>query len=492
MAPYSRLNGSRIGLQPIRFRSFHAVGFPIRPLRIALGQSVHGSTPARPDGIPQGALFTARLEVRSVDRHSQGVARAAAASGKVEGQYGDAPGILTLEDVDRICTGRDAPERIKRCLSLYQQESGIRYAMLVGDGNKFPIRFTTFMVIENDAATIGHIAYYPADLYYADLYKSDGSFDDWDANGNGAYGEIGGLAQPVPANVDRADLNPDISVGRVPVSTVEETNIYVGKVMGYESGAQGSDWVQRILAIVTRNLLPDECQYQEQMLSAFPAGWDSVRLYVEGNPCRETPALTKDNILAEMSRGVGLVSFLGHGSIDFWADAISVKDFVDVQNAERLPVVFSGGCTTAEFTTDPPGGPYTDTQGNDHPGSNAGEVVPSTPPPPAPLQVTYNNGGIMEFSLVQIPNGVVVYIGSVTIAQMGPTINLNEFFFNGIAGGEPTVSDAWNFAFRKYYQTDRFRAEPADIGGMLWGLYQPWKYMLFGDPSLRIGGVSKS
>jgi hypothetical protein len=401
-------------------------------------------------------------------------------------------GFLTLEDVDRMCTGRDAPERIKRCLSLYQKQSGVRYAMLVGDGNKFPIRFTTFMVIEDDAATIGHVVYYPADLYYADLYKSDGSFDDWDANGNGAYGEIGGLAQPVPLNVDQVDLNPDISVGRVPVSTIAETQIYVGKVMGYESGAQGSDWARRILAIVTGNLMPDECRYEEQMLSAFPTGWDPVRLYVQGNSCRATPALTKENILQEMNRGVGLVSFLGHGNIDLWADAITVKDFADLKNSDRLPIVFSGGCTTGEFTADPPAGPYTDTLGNDHPGSDAGEVFPSTPPPPAPLQVKYNNGGIMEFSLVQIPDGVVTYIGSVTIAQMGATVNLNEYFFNGIALEEPTVGDAWNFAIRKYYPSDRFHTEPGDIGGMLWMFHQPWKYMLFGDPSLRIGGVRSS
>jgi hypothetical protein len=401
-------------------------------------------------------------------------------------------GILTLEDVDRMCAGRDAPERIKRCLSLYQKESGIRYAMLVGDGNKFPVRFTTFMVIENDAATIGHVVFYPADLYYADLYKSDGSFDDWDANGNGAYGEIGGLAQPVPVNVDQVDLNPDISVGRVPVSTIEQTSIYVGKIMGYESSAQGSDWARRILAIVTGGLLPDECNYQEQMLSAFPAGWESIRLYVEGNPCRETPALTKDNILAEINRGVGLISFLGHGNIDLWADAITAKDIAGMQNTDRLPIVFSGGCTTAEFTADPPVGPYTDILGTDHPGGDALEVVPTTPLPPAPLQVKYNTGGIMELSLVQIPNGFVAYIGSVTLGQMGPAINLNEFFFNGIAGGESTVGGAWNSAIRKFYQSDRFAAEPGDIGGMLWAFHQPWKYMLFGDPSLRIGGVSKS
>ncbi len=55
---------------------------------------------------------------------------------------GMAAGILLLEDVDRLCEGRDAPERIKRCLALYQQKSGIRYAMLVGDGDRFPIRWT--------------------------------------------------------------------------------------------------------------------------------------------------------------------------------------------------------------------------------------------------------------------------------------------------------------------------------------------------------------
>jgi hypothetical protein len=402
-------------------------------------------------------------------------------------------GILTLEDAYQRCTGRDTPEKIKRCLSLYQKQSGIRFAMLVGDSDKFPIRFTTFMVVENEAATAGHIEYYPADLYYADLYSADGSFDDWDANRNGRFGEIGELTLPVPVNVDHVDLYPDISVGRVPVSTIEESQIYVDKVIRYESKALGAGWTKRILSIVTGGLAIDDCVREEKALSFFPAGWDITRLYNAGNPCHNTPAVTADDIIAEMNRGIGLVSFLGHGNMDIWGDAITVKDLSRVHNADTLPIVFSGGCNTGRFTTSPVVYPYTDINGATVGQTDIDKGFPSGPPAPAPLQVEYNNDGIMELSLVQIPNGMVIYIGSITFANFGPMFALNEYFLQGIATGQPTAGEAWNFAIRKYYQTAPLEqsAKPDPMSPLM-QLRQPWIFMLFGDPSLRIGGVPKS
>jgi hypothetical protein len=397
-------------------------------------------------------------------------------------------GLLVLEEVDRMCEGRDEQEKIKRCLALYQQKSGIRYAMLVGDGDQFPIRWTMADIV---GPTVGDTAFYPADLYYADLYKADGSFDDWDSNGNNYFGEIGGEIRSGLLNIDKADLNPDIAVGRVPVSTFEEAGIYTEKVILYETLAYPSDWARRLLAISSGGYLADDCRRQEEMLALVPENWEITRLYYEGNPCQNTAELTAENIVGELNKGVGLVSFLGHGNMDLWADAVTVKDFARVENAKQLPVIFSGGCGTAAFTAYPPGGPYEDVNGVHHTGGEAGEIFSGTPTPPAPLQKTDNLDGIMEFTLVQSENGVVLYLGAVTGAQFPEMFDVNKFFFEGIIQDGPRAGDAWNYAIRKYYQVHTFEKEydHADWT-VLADFHQVWKFMLFGDPSLRIGGVA--
>lgn len=400
---------------------------------------------------------------------------------------GLAAGILLLEDADRLCEGRDAPERIKRCLALYQKKSGIRYAMLAGDGDQFPIRWTSADIV---GPTVGNIAFYPADLYYADLYKADGSFDDWDSNGNGYYGEIGGEIRSGLLNIDNADLNPDIAVGRVPVSTFEEAGIYAEKVISYESLAFQSNWAHKLLAISSGGFQSDDCRRQEEMLALMPGSWEISRLYYAGNPCQATSELTAETIVGKLNEGVGLVSFVGHGNMDLWADAVSVKDFVRVENAKQLPVIFSGGCGTATFTAYPPGGPYLDVNEIHHDGGEFGESFTGKPTPPAPIQTSDNLDGIMEYSLVQTPNGVVVYVGAVTGAQFPMMFDVNQFFFEGIVQAGPRAGDAWNFAVRKYYQIHKFEQEYDHADWVvLADFHQMWKFMLFGDPSLRIGGV---
>jgi hypothetical protein len=397
-------------------------------------------------------------------------------------------GILVLDEAYRLCDGRDTPEKIKRCLALYQKESGIRYAMLVGDGDQFPIRWTQADIV---GPTVGNTAFYPADLYYADLYKADGSFDDWDYNKNGYYGELGGEIRSGLLNIDRVDLNPDIAVGRAPVSTLEEAFRYAEKVILYESGAYQSDWAQRVLAISSGGYLPDDCKRQEEMLKSLPGQYTVTRLYYTDNPCQKTAELTADNVIGAINNGVGMVSYLGHGSLDFWFDAVSVKDFTRLDNVQRLPVTFSGGCGTATFTAYPPGGPYEDINGIHHAGGEAGETFSNMPPQPAPLQVQENNDGMMEFTLVQMPGGAVIYVGAVTGSQFPMMFDVNKYFFEGVVQSGPRVGDAWNFAIRKYYAMHLFK-ESYDHADwiVIADFHQVWKFMLFGDPSLRIGGVA--
>jgi hypothetical protein len=85
--------------------------------------------------------------------------------------------------------------------------------------------------------------------------------------------------------------------------------------------------------------------------------------------------------------------------------------------------------------------------------------------------------------------GAVAYVGCVTGAQPD-SIDLNKFFFEALHTGERTLGGMWNYMVRKYYEV---HVPPLVIDPPDWTkvaeFHQPWKFFLFGDPSLTIGGI---
>src|SRR5262245_43855746 len=130
--------------------------------------------------------------------------------------------VVSLEGVLKG-DGVDDPEKVKRYL--YDRwRRGARYALLVGDGDVFQVRY---MVLDRVTAAAFDYAFYPSDLYYSDLAKADGSFEDWNAEKDGFhggyFGEVRGEKNKDGViNFDRIDYRPDIAVGRWPVSSAAE------------------------------------------------------------------------------------------------------------------------------------------------------------------------------------------------------------------------------------------------------------------------------
>src|SRR4030095_8460638 len=82
-------------------------------------------------------------------------------------------------------------------------------------------------------------AFYPSDLYYADLAKADGSFDDWNTQHDGFhadyFGEVRGEKNKADSiNLDGIDYLPDVAVGRWPVSDPEQARSLAAKTIAAE------------------------------------------------------------------------------------------------------------------------------------------------------------------------------------------------------------------------------------------------------------------
>jgi hypothetical protein len=299
--------------------------------------------------------------------------------------------MITLEDIygDPSLSGVDEPEQIKRAIERYEQDHAIKYVMLAGDVDKFPVRWVT----HNSGANVAY--FFPSDLYYADLYDSSGAFDDWDHDGDGLFGEqvkntrcSGDLYN---VNLDRVNLHPDVAVGRVPASTVEELEGYVAKVIKYEYLTSGSDWFHDVLLIAGDGRTCDPGVHFEEIQRRFDSHSDdfAFRTYIHDSyltshpdhacrPCFRTGTETTDECLERTGlrfedqedvfsdamwagttwngsvpvaefEDVGLLGWHDHGS--------GIRDYNnDVNNADRFTVAFADGCSDGGFAGGPAGG----------------------------------------------------------------------------------------------------------------------------------------
>ncbi len=364
--------------------------------------------------------------------------------------------------------------------------------LLVGDIDVLPVRY---MVLDRVTPAAFDYAFYPSDLYYADLAKLDGSFDDWNAHKDGFhahyFGEVRGEKNKKdPINFDQIPYRPKISVGRWPVSTPEEVRVLAAKSMAYEKSIlDGSHPGMRQAALFHVGGWVDARSRLDGIAKNLPAGWKAERhFYSDGNAKFKTPAPDEKNVLAALNSGAGLVVHVGHGSENSWAGCFSVGSLARVKNADRLPVMISVGCSTAYFAPLPPYEGYVDIHGKEHAGTNRGEVFKAPPPPPAPYQKDkHNPTGLGEQVLKRGPDGAVAYIGCNTGGQPCALTLLDGFMIALRKSARPRVGDCWASAISYYYDKEKLAdLKPNDDWYPPSVFFQGMKFMLFGDPTLPL------
>jgi Peptidase family C25 len=110
--------------------------------------------------------------------------------------------------------GADDAERVRLFLQDVHVSWGVKWALLGGDTTIVPTRLATTTFFGGAAL--------PTDLYFSCLLGN------WDANGNGIWGEG---YQSASAPGDDADLVPDIYVGRAPVGNRADVARFVLKTL---------------------------------------------------------------------------------------------------------------------------------------------------------------------------------------------------------------------------------------------------------------------
>ncbi len=257
--------------------------------------------------------------------------------------------IKTTEAIFSEYEGYDDIEEIKYFIKDAIENWGVKYVLLVGSVNKLPIR-TTWIVMRwynhywNESIL--------TELYYADVYDEFGDFSSWDSDGDGKYGEV---FINCPGDNDTVDLYPDVHIGRLACSNIEEVNIVVDKIIFYETNTFGKSWFNNIL-LLGGDTFPhwngNEGEILNLMIEEIMSDFNPTKLWCS------TLTFWWWTINREINEGVGFVDYSGHGvedamgthppNSDLWL-MYKNKHLDGLYNAEKLPIVFFDACLTAKL-----------------------------------------------------------------------------------------------------------------------------------------------
>jgi len=275
---------------------------------------------------------------------------------------GYSPRLVTTAWIDGTYDGIDEAEKIRNFLVDTYQEWGIDYVLLVGTRASIPMRSCYINPFNHSDA----YAMIPTDYYYADLTG------DWDADGDGYYGECWH---------DRADLYPEVWVGRIPSDDMETIRGICNKTVAFEqdTGAWKHNVLQlgailfyqgyeNVFGVWNRSdgaTLMERCR--TDIFSS--AGYMTTCLYEEAGLQPSTYAhdmpLNHSNVVAAWTQGYGVVSMLGHASntkitrlvwdnddgdnVPEYPGELEYISFLGISDSDRLtcetpPIVYTSGC----------------------------------------------------------------------------------------------------------------------------------------------------
>ncbi|MBL7075670.1 hypothetical protein ISS37_10590, partial [candidate division KSB1 bacterium] len=231
--------------------------------------------------------------------------------------------------------GTDDQERIRNFIVDAYQNWGTVWVLLGGDTDVIPARVAFAMDCE--AGFHDDENELQADLYYAAL---DGN---WDENQNQIYGEV----------ADSVDLYPEVFVGRAPVSTQAQAQVFVDKILTYEKNPDLSYLDQALFFAeilwfdpYTNEGIAKDMIDEQFLLPQF----DPVTKLYEANG-NESPAL----VIAAIESGQNIINHAGHGgtaAMGAGAGTLRNADIDSLNHPDKYGVLFSIGCWTTAFDYD--------------------------------------------------------------------------------------------------------------------------------------------
>lgn len=221
--------------------------------------------------------------------------------------------VIDVEDLyDEYSYGQHSPEAIHEFLkmTLSHWERAPKYVLLVGDASYDP----------KDYLGTDEKDYVPTKLVDTRLMET--ASDEW-------LGDMDG------------DGIAEVSLGRLPVRTVREADVIVGKIMSYEGAAH--DEQRGAMLVADRGFEAASSSMKSLLPAAMP-------VQVINRSDGDDQAIHRQ-IIDGLNSGPQIVSYFGHGSTGAWTGAglLSTPDAATMVNGDRLSVFLMMTCMNGLF-----------------------------------------------------------------------------------------------------------------------------------------------
>jgi len=166
--------------------------------------------------------------------------------------------------------------------------------------------------------------------------------------------------------VDGNDLLPDIAIGRLPATTIENAKIMVDKIINYESNAPFGQWRSTITMVGDDPLRPESShetrhigRLENSVNPKIPSVFHLRKLYLPDYPIVQDlssfgvtrPGVT-DHLMDQLRQGTVLVNFSGHGSPKVWTQERVLtmeRDVSRIDTGDKLPFWVAATCEWGRF-----------------------------------------------------------------------------------------------------------------------------------------------
>ena len=412
--------------------------------------------------------------------------------------------LVTLEEING--EGRDKQEQIKYYIKDAIEKWNISSVLLVGNEEKMPVRYS---YANNETLFLLQISrLFISDLYYADVYDSNGSFCSWDTNNNDKFGETKNVPfddfDDITIIIDKVDLYPDVHIGRLPCANASELDTVVDKIIRYENTPADDSWFKNLILFGGNDFSVFHAygaffQLREEDIVDnffdFRPVWEGIHLCDKVSELMNDftakkfyssavfPFLVKSDdiqipdaeyINQAFNQGAGFALLTGHGNtkaVGAYLPTIipdvafmyiySKSDIQNLSNKDKLPIVMLNGCSIGDFSS-----------------------LSGIPSPFAWEIVKLKSGGaIASFAFTSMP---YAFPGSLYIETLNGFLVYH--LFKAYKNGKETPGEMLTASITDYLNDEKAMYMPPDP------FYRHYcdleMFSLFGDPTLKIGGYN--
>ena len=140
---------------------------------------------------------------------------------------------------------------------------------------------------------------------------------------------------------------PEIAIGRIPVLTNEELQIFIDKLAAYED-ASGA-WTSRVMMVSDRPDEKNDFPQDSDNLVKFLSEYSVEKIHLSRIP---KIARARERLFNGINSGAFLVNYIGHAGLDHLSrdGLLWVGDVPLLSNQDRLPILTAMTCVLGRFT----------------------------------------------------------------------------------------------------------------------------------------------